>query len=209
MKQVFTDETKHYYGHGVGTFDEEKMASIFTNGLRCSHNYMYFTTNVLGPGGEETKEYVENLEEWSHLDSRQVVIVSLPEEYEILDSGALSYQGQEAFCYEVSHKEAEERNIAQGKYVKPEFIRGYWDIDEKMFIENESYYENQDEEVQKNILEETRKKYIDTIKQSEFTLREYREIAEEIGMKHSITDADVLEEDSMIEDINDEGNYLG
>lgn len=83
--QIFNNEKNNYYGHGIGQETPGKINSIFNNGLRCSHESLYFTTKSFGRGSnslfEEQKEKMDN---WDHKDSKQIIIVSLPGIYTVI-----------------------------------------------------------------------------------------------------------------------------
>ena len=80
----FTNKENAYYGHGTNG-DDEIINSIFNNGLRCSHESLYYTSMNLGMGSEtlfdSQKELLNN---WPHLNAKRIVIASIPLKYHIV-----------------------------------------------------------------------------------------------------------------------------
>lgn len=67
IKEKFNNSSNMYYGHGMGAYSEDKKLSIFENGLRCSHDQLYFTTITLGKGAQTLfEEKEELLNNWEH-----------------------------------------------------------------------------------------------------------------------------------------------
>ena len=89
INTILSNSKNIYYGHGTGTDDKMIIDSIMNNGLRCSHGSLYYTSEILGVGaqiGSETKEMLKN---WSHKNSKIIIIVSLPMKYRILDNAGI------------------------------------------------------------------------------------------------------------------------
>jgi len=196
IQNKFSNENNMYYGHGTGEKDMKKVESIFKNGLRCSHEQLYFTTEILGQGSKDLFKNIEDeLDNWKHLDSRQIVIASLPLEYHMLDQMGTPFYGKkhEVFCYEISEEEAEKMGIVSGKYLKPEFIMGVYDSDNSQFVSNGNYYENLPKEEQEIIINEAKKKYINLIKESGISVFEYLEILKDANFPMPLTKEEVIE----------------
>ena len=169
---ILNNNKNCYHGHGTNG-DDNVISSIFNNGLRCSNNSMYFTTCTLGIGGEIDDEIYDKLNNWPHQDADNVVIVSLPIKYNILELPELGtvHSGYDAFCYSVENNE----NLLQGKYVKPEFIVGCYNARTKEFKKNDKYYELLSQEEQKKLFEQVKENYAQTIEES-CGLEFYREV---------------------------------
>lgn len=197
IKDNFTNESNEYRGHGIGSYSEEKIKSIFNNGLRCSHNALDFTTLPLGQGSEtlfeENKPLMDN---WQHKNSKQIIIVSVPIKYKILDIMGTGLYKQEhaAFYNTISREEADKLQVATGRYVKPEFVMGMYNAETEQFISNDKYYENLPENEQEIIMDEVKKQYIDTIKEAGYTLEEYSEILDSLGWENPLSQEMIVEE---------------
>ena len=94
IKNKFSNESNVYYAHGIGDNNPQIVESIFNNGLRCSHDQLYFTTVTLGSGSstlfEDNEELINN---WPHKDSKQIIIASLPQKFHLLDTDTTNYRG--------------------------------------------------------------------------------------------------------------------
>ncbi len=179
ISSSFNNTGNVYYGHGIGADSQEVIDSIFENGLRCSHEQLYFTTIALGEGSDRLFEKTEEtMNNWKHKDSKQIIIASLPKEYHLLaPMGTVLYgKGQAAFYNYFSQDEASKLGIASGYYLKPEFVSGVYDANTHSFTSNEKYYENLPSQEQKKIFEEVKRQYIDLLKGGPWTLEEYAEI---------------------------------
>lgn len=202
MKEKLSNSQNRYYGHGIGIYDENVVKSIFSNGLRCSHEQLYFTTVELGTGSptlfEETQDMLNN---WEHKGSKQIIIASLPNKYQLMDiSGTGLYgKGQSAFYNNITAEEATNLNIAPGYYLKPEFIMGMYDTNTKSFLSNPKYYENLNKSQQDNLFNEVKKQYINLIKDSGFTFAEYSEILEEHHKENPLCKEEIEREDQNLQ----------
>lgn len=114
---------------------------------------------------------------------------------------------ERAFYDYYSQDEANGLGIAQGYYLKPEFIRGIYDAETKQFIENEGYYEALDQEQQEQIMEELKENYIKKIKETGMTLSEHREIAEVFGVESPLSYEEILKYDNPIVDKVEKNRY--
>ena len=202
IEKQFANQTNQYYAHGIGVYDEKVIKSIFENGLRCSHNELYWTVLEFGKGSENLfKEKEQLMNNWEHKGSKHIMIASLPEVYHLLDiSGTPLFQKRHAAFYNnISPEEAEKLGIAPGLYLKPEFIKGMYDAEKKDFIVNDRYYENLPEEEQRKVFEDVKKQYIDTISQSGWTLAEYAKILEDIGIECPLTSEEISNNGKKIE----------
>lgn len=154
IKKEFANQANQYYAHGIGAYDENIIKSIFENGLRCSHNELYWTVLEFGKGSDTLfEENEELLDNWEHKGSKHIMIASLPEVFHLLDvKGTPLFQKRHAAFYNtISPEEASQLGISPGLYLKPEFIRGMYDANKKDFIENDRYYENLPEQEQKRV----------------------------------------------------------
>ena len=183
IAEQFTNKSNIYYGHGIGADSQEVIDSIFKNGLRCSHERLFYTTIAFGEGSETLFSDIEGMmNDWQHKGSKQIIIASLPKEYHILNvqSGPLYGKETSSFYNYIPQEEASKLGIAQGYYLKPEFVRGVYDANDKSFTQNERYYENLPPEEKKELFEEIKREYINLIKGSQWTLEEYAQMMKEL-----------------------------
>lgn len=194
IEKKFANQANQYYAHGIGVYDEKVIKSIFENGLRCSHNELYWTVIEFGNGSDTLfREKEELLNNWEHKGSKHIIIASLPEIFHLLDvqGTPLFKKRHAAFYNHISQEEANELGIAPGLYLKPEFIMGMYDANKKDFIVNDRYYENLPEQEQRRVLEEMKQQYIETIENTGWTLEEYEQILDDIDMEFPLTQEEI------------------
>ena len=206
IENKFANEGNQYYAHGIGAYDKNVIKSIFENGLRCSHNELYWTVLEFGKGSDSLfreKEAIMN--NWEHKDSKHIMIASLPEVFHLLDvkGTALFQKRHAAFYNNISPEEASKLGISPGLYLKPEFIMGMYDAEKKDFVVNDRYYENLPEKEQRKVLEDVKKQYIDIISNSDWTLAEYAQILEDIGIECPLTPEEISNDGKEIEQQTD------
>ena len=80
---------------------------------------------------------------------------------------------------------------------------GMYDAEKKDFVVNDRYYENLPEEEQRKILEDVKKQYIDIISNSDWTLAEYAQILEDIGIECPLTPEEISNDGKEIEQQTD------
>ena len=198
ISEQFSNQGNQYYGHGIGKDSQEVINSIFKNGLRCSHERLFFTTIAFGEGSEHLfTDQKETIENWKHKGSKQIIIASLPTKYHIINvqSGALYRKENAAFYNYIPQEEATKLGIAPGYYLKPEFVRGVYDANDRSFTQNDKYYENLPLEEQNKLFDEVKRQYIDLLKGSQWTLKEYAKILEGMGMENPLTPEEIAQAD--------------
>lgn len=158
INSILNNENNEYLGHGTGTDDKEIIKSIMTNGLRCSHNNLYYTTIGLGLGRQISEESINLLKNWPHKDSKIIIIVSMPLKYKILDSIGLGTYNKGNAAYYYKYKEND-----NSPYLMPEFVYGYYDSKKDEFIINPKYYENLTEEEQEKLFTKVKQNYLDIL----------------------------------------------
>lgn len=206
IENKFANEGNQYYAHGIGAYDKNVIKSIFENGLRCSHNELYWTVLEFGKGSDSLfREKEALMNNWEHKGLKHIMIASLPEVFHLLDvkGTALFQKRHAAFYNNISPEEASKLGISPGLYLKPEFIMGMYDAEKKDFVVNDRYYENLPEEEQRKILEDVKKQYIDIISNSDWTLAEYAQILEDIGIECPLTPEEISNDGKEIEQQTD------
>lgn len=192
INDIMNNNQNMYYGHGTNG-NHEVINSIFVNGLRCSHGSLYFTSCNLGIGGKLSDDINQMFDNWPHLNASNIVVVSLPYKYNILEiAGTETYeQGTAAYYYIPNEDQQNKYNLTNSPYVRPEFILGCYDSNNKNFNHNPNYYENLSIDKQKEILNNVKEKYMYIIDDA-IGLREYKEIMKELpNWQFPLSDDDI------------------
>ena len=165
VNEVLSNKENIYFGHGTGVHGDLLIDSIMLNGLRCSHGSLYNTSIPLGVGGFIPKETIDLLDSWPHLESKIIVIVSYPYKYKIIDTvGLRTYnQGDAAIYYIPSEENQAKYNLTNSPYVMPEFVMGYYDNNNKTFINNLKYYEHLPIEEQRILFDKVKENYFNIL----------------------------------------------
>lgn len=79
----------------------------------------------------DSDESLQELLHWGHLDSRAVVIAMIPK--------SVRHVGEILDNFPVTN---EDRGYANGFVLPPRFIKGYFDVKQKKFIDNPLFEEN-------------------------------------------------------------------
>lgn len=165
ISQEFSDADELYFGHGTPG-SNDTIDSIFETGLRVTvpdavKGYtdnltgLDSTTIVFGEGKESLfEEQKEVLDNWPHKDSKNIIIISVPQRYALRPCDA---RLGSADFYEAFYTGSEE----EGFKLRPEFIKGIYNAVSHAFIPNEAYYKNLPIEEQERLFEDVRRKYID------------------------------------------------
>lgn len=170
-----------YYGHGTGV-NQKGVNSILHNGLRCSHNAMEFTTIPLGIGGSISKEVIKLFDNWPHCNYQNIIIVSLPIVFNILDAPSLGTYNERygAFCYIPSVEAQKKYDLTNSRYIMPEFILGCYNAKSKRFKYNVKYYEFLPEDEKEKLFDKVRENYVQIISEG-CGIQEYKEIIEDLA----------------------------
>lgn len=192
--EVLTEEGNMIRWHGSkGT--KETVNTICNEWLRIPDGYDLHSTaiklkNNLKNENQQTQEsQIQQLMNRPHLKCKYIVIVSHPKEY----------------CSKVPYRENDSLLITTDKFwgtdyyknknlvVRPEFIKWYFDINNMEFIPNEKYYKRLWEEEQKQLFQEVKKKYMDSVIESNWRLEEYLQIMQENNRKCPYNEKDIEE----------------
>jgi len=113
------------------------------------------TTIEFGEGTDSLfYERQELLNNWQHLNSDNIIIVSIPQEYVLPPlPQRLSFKRDR---YESFYTGSEEN----GYYLRPEFIRGFYNSNTHSITLNENFYQNLTEEQKSELFKEVKKQYI-------------------------------------------------
>lgn len=165
IKTIMDNENNMYYGHGTGDSSMTIINSILNHGLRCSHGSLYYTSIALCMGKDISDETVKLMKNWPHKSSNIVIIVSLPNKYNILDAiGIGTYNcANAAFYYTPSKEQQKQFSLTNSSYVMPEFIKGYYDSSKDKFVSNPRYYEFLSHNEQEQLFEQVKLNYINVI----------------------------------------------
>ncbi len=162
VQEEFNDSNLVYFGHG--TPDKEVVDNILKEGLsvKNSEDYRFYdnnlrgldsTTITLGYGSNYLfNKYEDTLNNWPHKGSKNIVIISLPENYCFTPTETNINSDYFETFYIGNEKE--------GYKLRPEFIKGVYNSTEKTFTENENFYKNLSEDKQKELFNEIDNNYI-------------------------------------------------
>lgn len=192
INNILNNPSNIYYGHGTGIEDKSIINSIMTNGLRCSHGSLYYTSVVLGQGMQIPQSQQEMLKNWPHLESKIIVVVSLPIQYKILDIvGSGTYnKGDSAYYYIPSEETREKYSLTNSPYVMPEFVVGYYDARTDTFTRNPKYYENLPQNEQVNLFNQVKENYFNVVDEG-WGIDEYKELVNQTALTFGLTDEEV------------------
>lgn len=166
LESILTEDGYIYLGHGTGRNgnSNDLVNTIFKEGLRTKDNSLYYTTLGLSvPSQKLISQYQElgidvptmqtlqeQLNNWSHLDSKKIILMKIPIEYinELADSGDLGGERYGAFMLQKTDENGKVTN-----YLDPKFIIGCYDVETETVILNKSF-EKELSPATKNELEE-------------------------------------------------------
>ncbi len=171
-QEIFSNSNNYYCAHGTGRLNDspEIINSIFKIGLRCSHGSLENTVVQYGSGRDDLfNEKKNSFDNWEHINSKKIVIISVPKELYIHYS----------FKKDCSYKAFEYINDEnQNVYLRPEYVRGYYNAETEEFIENPNYYDKLDDNYQRKLYEEVKTNFAKTINELGSSLEEYNSIYE-------------------------------
>lgn len=165
LSNFFSNSQEFYFGHGTPR-GQEVVSSILEIGLKVKRSAeagkvtqtlrgLESTTIEFGEGTDflfyEKQELLNN---WQHLNSNNIIIVSIPQEYVLPPLPQhLSFRRDR---YEPFYTGSEET----GYYLRPEFIRGFYNSNTHSITLNENFYQNLTEEQKLKLFKEVKKQYI-------------------------------------------------
>lgn len=115
---IFGEQSQSNFIFVHGTITGDKAEQIMKEGLQCDYPEMYYTSELINP---EDKLLFAKFKNWPHWDTKYLVMISL--------SKLTGKNG-----YPVWIENEEEQFL-----LKPEFILGYVDVNNKVFIDNPRY----------------------------------------------------------------------
>lgn len=115
---VFREQSESNFIFVHGTITGEDAEQIIKKGLQCDFPEMYYTSEMIFP---EDKLLFAKLKNWPHWNRKYLVMISL--------SKLTGKNG-----YPVWTKNEEDQFL-----LRPEFILGYIDVNNKVFINNPKY----------------------------------------------------------------------
>ena len=135
LKSLLREDGYTIFGHGTGHKNNEVISSIFTKGLRASHNSMFYTTIGLNVDNDLTN-FQKKLDNWEHLDSENIILIKLPNKYFniIGESMDLNCEKTGAFV-----NEKIDENGKTTYYLDPKFIIGAYLKNTSKVILNPNY----------------------------------------------------------------------
>lgn len=135
LKELLTEKGFTIFGHGTGGSNKDVISPIFVEGLRASHTSIFYTTVGLDVD-EDLTNFKEKLNHWEHLDSENIILIKLPNQYFNLygDSMDLDCERTGAF---VNQKLDNTGKITY--YLDPKFIIGAYNRDTERVTLNPNY----------------------------------------------------------------------
>lgn len=168
------------FGHGTGRTgnSDEVVNSIFERGLRTKDNSLYFTTVGLSTPTPEMIKYHEQLNiekpsistlqsqfnNWSHADSKKIIIARIPTEYinELADRSDIGGERYGAFMIEDM-----DQNGNVTSYLNPKFIIGCYDVEKQSVKMNNTF----ERVLSESSLKELREKYKKVLEKTQTRLK--------------------------------------
>lgn len=172
LQGVLSESGYLCFGHGTGRNgnSDEVVNSIFEEGLRTKDNSLYFTTIGLSTPTPEIIEQYQKLgmespsmeglkrqfNNWSHADSKKIIIARIPIEYinEASDRSDIGGERYGAFMIEEMDISGKITN-----YLDPRFIVGCFDVETQMVRLNKAFEKELSESAIKQ-LEEKYKRFV-------------------------------------------------
>lgn len=154
IKNILHDENYFYLGHGTGRNGDSKQVinSIFQNGLRTKDNSLYYTT--IGLDTNNIKELENKLDNWSHLDSKKIILIRLPIKFINIMGNTADLDG-ERFGAFFTESITEDGKITY--YLDTKYILGVYDVASKSVFLNENFELVLSEETIENLNEKYKK----------------------------------------------------
>lgn len=157
FKELLTDPDYAYYLHGTGFCEDPKyqagvIASIFKNGLRASHNAMYWTTICYGTGDDIKNNWsgmIDDMNHWQHKDSKDIIIVRFPIKYLIFGADDSLGEKDYAIYNEVTNPETEQVT----RYITPKMVVGCYHAETGNFTSNPNFEKELSPETEKEFQE--------------------------------------------------------
>ena len=168
IADCFLGDELFYLGHGTKG-DISTIQSILENGLKVinpeaisaydSHlSGLDSTTISFGVGSNHLYQFKKDLmHNWLHHDSKKIIICALPKDLIIPFRCSNNPDLFKAFYI------GSEEN---GYKLRPEFIKGYYDVNEVTFTPNQNFYQYLDDDTKKKLIDETVSSYIDAYSKS-------------------------------------------
>ncbi len=164
LESLLKEDGYAYLGHGTGRRgnSNELVNDIFEEGLRTSHNSLSYTTIGLNAPTQEniamyqtmgidvpTMESLQNqLNNWSHFDSKKIILIKIPTEYinKLADSSDLNGERYGAFMIQKTNDFGNTIN-----YLNPKFIIGCYDAETQTVMLNKSFEEELSDTTRKDL----------------------------------------------------------
>jgi len=132
LKEIFDISKYSTFGHGTGKIQAE---NILKNGLESADNELCGTACVL----DNTDESLNKILNWPHRNYKHIVVIMVP--------NAPTGMGGYSYFDNVFEKLPENRISDPGAgrecrkeyYIKPQFIKGYINVNSLNFVKNKLY----------------------------------------------------------------------
>lgn len=163
ISEEFSDEGLLYFGHGTPV-DSSTIDKILIEGLNVknpeaimgydSHLRGLKSTSICLGLGEENLYAKESdiLNNWPHKGATSIIIIGLPDNY-VFKNGQTNFFADQ-------YKQFYVGDDNEGYKLRPEFIKGVYDVTTQTFALNKNFYKNLPENMQKKIYDELDDNYI-------------------------------------------------
>lgn len=135
LHDILTEPGFTILGHGTGGNNIEAVKPIFDIGLRASHTSIFYTTIGLDVD-DSLQQFRNKLDNWQHLDSQNIILIKLPNEYFNIYGDMLDLGCERTGAF-VNEKIDENSNVTY--YLDSKFIIGSYNRDTKMVTMNPNY----------------------------------------------------------------------
>jgi len=181
LQDILSESGYLCFGHGTGRTgnSDEVVNSIFQEGLRTKDNSLYFTTIGLStPTPELIAQYQElgiepptmdglkqQFNNWSHADSKKIIIARIPTEYvnEAADRSDIGGERYGAFMTEEIDANGKTTN-----YLDPKFIVGCFDVETQMVKLNKTF----EKELSESTIKQLKEKYKKALQKTQARLEQ-------------------------------------
>lgn len=136
LREIFDPSKYTTFGHG--TTHKEKAESILINGIESSTDALDETALIL----EDTNESYNKILNWEHKNSKYIIVIMIP----TLNSS--NYLESRMYTDNIFDELPEDRKsntsyygrgFGREYYIKPQFIKGYINVNSLNFVKNKLY----------------------------------------------------------------------
>lgn len=132
LREIFDSPKYSTFGHGT---TREKAENILINGIESSTSALDETAIRL----EDNDESYNKILNWKHRNSKFIIIIMIPNPTDNLGYTYFDNVFDELPENRKSNTSYYGRGFGREYYIKPQFIKGYVDVNSLSFVKNELY----------------------------------------------------------------------